>query len=49
MLDQHAIDIRGREIEPTSRTMQRAVAIEEPDYGVQFDDMFFGALQAADR
>jgi 2-oxo-hept-3-ene-1,7-dioate hydratase len=33
--------VRGRKIGLTSRTMQQAVSITEPDYGVLFDDMFF--------
>jgi len=33
--------VRGRKIGLTSRTMQRAVGITEPDYGVLYDDMFF--------
>lgn len=33
--------VRGRKIGLTSRTMQRAVDITEPDYGVLYDDMFF--------
>jgi 2-oxo-hept-3-ene-1,7-dioate hydratase len=33
--------VRGRKIGLTSRTMQKAVSITEPDYGVLFDDMFF--------
>jgi len=33
--------IRGRKIGLTSKVMQRAVSISEPDYGVLFDDMFF--------
>lgn len=32
---------RGRKIGLTSRAMQQAVSITEPDYGVLFDDMFF--------
>ena len=34
--------VRGRKIGLTSRTMQQAVGISEPDYGVLYDDMFFG-------
>lgn len=43
--------IRGRKIGLTSKVMQRAVAISEPDYGVLFDDMFFedGGTVPADR
>ncbi|MCW2918932.1 MAG: hpaH [Actinomycetia bacterium] len=33
--------LRGRKIGLTSRVMQRAVSISEPDYGALFDDMFF--------
>jgi 2-oxo-hept-3-ene-1,7-dioate hydratase len=33
--------IRGHKIGLTSRAMQLAVGIDEPDYGVLFDDMFF--------
>jgi 2-oxo-hept-3-ene-1,7-dioate hydratase len=33
--------IRARKIGLTSRAMQQAVSITEPDYGVIFDDMFF--------
>ena len=33
--------VRGRKIGLTSRTMQQAVGISEPDYGVLYDDMFF--------
>jgi 2-oxo-hept-3-ene-1,7-dioate hydratase len=33
--------LRGRKIGLTSRVMQRAVSITEPDYGALFDDMFF--------
>lgn len=31
----------GRKIGLTSRTMQQAVSIDEPDYGALYDDMFF--------
>jgi 2-oxo-hept-3-ene-1,7-dioate hydratase len=31
----------GRKIGLTSQTMQRAVSIDEPDYGALYDDMFF--------
>lgn len=33
--------VRGRKIGLTSKVMQRAVSITEPDYGALFDDMFF--------
>jgi 2-oxo-hept-3-ene-1,7-dioate hydratase len=33
--------LRGRKIGLTSQVMQRAVSINEPDYGALFDDMFF--------
>jgi 2-oxo-hept-3-ene-1,7-dioate hydratase len=33
--------IRGHKIGLTSRAMQSAVGIDEPDYGVLFDDMFW--------
>lgn len=33
--------IRGRKIGLTSRAMQKSVGIDEPDYGILFDDMFF--------
>lgn len=33
--------VRGRKIGLTSRAMQQAVNITEPDYGVLYDDMFF--------
>jgi 2-oxo-hept-3-ene-1,7-dioate hydratase len=33
--------LRGRKIGLTSRAMQQAVSITEPDYGAIFDDMFF--------
>ena len=33
--------IKGRKIGLTSRAMQLAVGIDEPDHGVLFDDMFF--------
>jgi 2-oxo-hept-3-ene-1,7-dioate hydratase len=32
--------IKGRKIGLTSKVMQRAVSIDEPDYGAIFDDMF---------
>jgi 2-oxo-hept-3-ene-1,7-dioate hydratase len=43
--------IKARKIGLTSRAMQRAVNIEEPDYGVIYDDMMFadGSEIAADR
>ncbi|BBZ77111.1 2-oxo-hepta-3-ene-1,7-dioic acid hydratase [Mycolicibacterium anyangense] len=34
---------KGHKIGLTSKVMQRAVSIDEPDYGVLFDDMFFDA------
>src|SRR5580700_10894807 len=34
--------VRARKIGLTSRAMQQAVSITEPDHGVIFDDMFFG-------
>ncbi|OBJ35355.1 2-oxo-hepta-3-ene-1,7-dioic acid hydratase [Mycolicibacterium mucogenicum] len=42
---------RGHKIGLTSRAMQRSSSIEEPDYGVLLDDMFFddGAELPADR
>ena len=33
--------IRGRKIGMTSKAMQRAMHIDEPDYGTLLDDMFF--------
>lgn len=33
--------VRGHKIGLTSRAMQKAVQISEPDYGTLFDDMFF--------
>ena len=33
--------LTGRKIGLTSRVMQQAVSIDEPDYGALFDDMFF--------
>ena len=33
--------IRGRKIGMTSKAMQRAMKIDEPDYGTLLDDMFF--------
>lgn len=33
--------LRGRKIGLTSQVMQRAVSIDEPDYGALFDDMFY--------
>jgi 2-oxo-hept-3-ene-1,7-dioate hydratase len=34
--------VRGRKIGLTSRVMQQAVGIAEPDYGVLYADMFYG-------
>jgi 2-oxo-hept-3-ene-1,7-dioate hydratase len=34
--------LRGQKIGLTSRAMQQAVSITEPDYGAIYDDMFFG-------
>ena len=34
--------VTGRKIGLTSRIMQQAVGVTEPDYGVLYDDMFFG-------
>ena len=44
-------EIRGRKIGLTSRVMQLAVNIDEPDYGVLFDDMVFddGSVIPLDR
>lgn len=42
--------IRGRKIGLTSRVMQQAMHIDEPDYGTLLDDMFFedgAAIEAA--
>ncbi|MCY4564905.1 MAG: 2-oxo-hepta-3-ene-1,7-dioic acid hydratase, partial [Gammaproteobacteria bacterium] len=33
--------VRGRKIGLTSRVMQQAMHIDEPDYGTLLDDMFF--------
>ena len=33
--------LKGRKIGLTSKVMQRTASIDEPDYGVLFDDMFF--------
>ena len=33
-------ELKGRKIGLTSKVMQRAVSIDEPDYGALFDDMF---------
>src|ERR1700742_2828445 len=33
-------EVKGRKISLTSKVMQRAVSIDEPDYGALFDDMF---------
>jgi 2-oxo-hept-3-ene-1,7-dioate hydratase len=43
--------VRGHKIGLTSRAMQRAVNISEPDYGVLLDDMFFdsGSTIPGDR
>ena len=43
--------LRGRKIGLTSRAMQQAVSITEPDYGALFDDMFFddGSVVPHDR
>jgi len=43
--------VRGRKIGLTSRVMQQAVGITEPDYGVLYDDMFFadGSVVPRDR
>ena len=43
--------IRGRKIGLTSRVMQQAMQIDEPDYGTLLDDMFFedGAVIEAAR
>lgn len=35
------LKVKGRKIGLTSRAMQQAVQINEPDYGVLFDNMFF--------
>lgn len=44
-------EIRGRKIGLTSRAMQKAMQIDEPDYGTLLDDMFFadGAVIEAGR
>lgn len=44
-------EVRGHKIGLTSRAMQRSSNIDEPDYGVLLDDMFFhdGAELPADR
>ena len=34
--------IKGHKIGLTSKAMQNAVGIAEPDYGVLFEDMFYG-------
>lgn len=34
------LHVKGRKIGLTSKVMQRAVSIDEPDYGALFDDMF---------
>jgi 2-oxo-hept-3-ene-1,7-dioate hydratase len=43
--------VRGRKIGLTSKVMQRAVSISEPDYGALFDNMFFddGGIVPAGR
>ncbi|VTU41278.1 2-keto-4-pentenoate hydratase [Variovorax sp. PBS-H4] len=43
--------IKGHKIGLTSKAMQRAVGISEPDYGTLLDDMFYrdGAVIPADR
>jgi 2-oxo-hept-3-ene-1,7-dioate hydratase len=43
--------IRGHKIGLTSKAMQSALAIDEPDSGILFDDMFFadGSIVPADR
>src|ERR1700748_2891372 len=43
--------IRGHKIGLTSKAMQSALAIDEPDSGILFDDMFFadGGLVPCDR
>lgn len=43
--------VKGRKIGLTSRVMQQAVGIDEPDYGVLYDDMFYadGAVVSRDR
>src|ERR1700689_5957914 len=43
--------IRGHKIGLTSKAMQSALGIDEPDSGVLFDDMFFadGGLVPSDR
>ena len=43
--------IKGHKIGLTSRAMQAAVGIDEPDHGVLFDDMFYfdGAQISAER
>src|ERR1700753_4484622 len=33
-------EVKGRKIGLTSKVMQRAVSIDEPDYGALFEDMF---------
>src|ERR1700732_4102594 len=44
-------EVKGRKIGLTSKVMQRAVSIDEPDYGALFDDMFVedGGRVAAGR
>lgn len=41
--------VRGHKIGLTSRAMQRAVSIDEPDYGVLLDDMFLEDGVAIER
>jgi 2-oxo-hept-3-ene-1,7-dioate hydratase len=43
--------VKGHKIGLTSKAMQRAVGIAEPDYGTLLDDMFYrdGAVVPADR
>ena len=41
--------VRARKIGLTSRAMQQAVSITEPDYGVIFDDWAGPAARAGDR
>src|ERR1700742_1519846 len=44
-------EVKGRKIGLTSKVMQRAASIDEPDYGALFDDMFVedGGRVAAGR
>src|ERR1700732_1750008 len=43
--------IKGQKIGPTSKAMQSALGIDEPDSGILLDDMFFadGGLDPSDR